>query len=160
MYYFNYLFFERSSQRLKFGVDLRINLFLNKKLKMKKQQILILSLSFLFNLTYGQVLFTPTPHIIQETDTYEYSVAGDLDNDNTDEVVIFENPLSDHRAIHVFDIDLNGQFIPLQVIDFDSNMGNPVLEDVDNDGDLDIVSFDYGFEIFYFENLGNLENNP
>lgn len=123
---------------------------------MKKQQILILSLSFLLNWANGQVLFTPTPHIIQETDTYEFTVAGDLDNDNTDEVVIFENPLSDHRAIHIFDIDVNGQFTPLQVIDLDVSIGNPVLEDADNDGDLDIVSFDFAFEVFYFENLGNL----
>ena len=129
---------------------------MNKKLNMKKQNILLLLFLFLLQQVVGQVLFTPTQHTIQETDTYEYSVAGDLDGDGTDELVVFENPLYHINSIHIFDIAIDGAFSILQTIDFNAAVGEPVLRDVDNDGDLDIVYHDYAYEILFLENLGSL----
>lgn len=123
---------------------------------MKKQNILLLSFLFLLQNAIGQSLFTPIHHTIQKTATYEYSVAGDLDGDGTDELVVFENPLNQINAIHIFDVTTDGDFSLLQTIDLNPFLGEPILVDADNDGDLDIVYFDYSFEILFHENLGNL----
>ncbi|MFK8005592.1 MAG: T9SS type A sorting domain-containing protein [Saprospiraceae bacterium] len=125
---------------------------------MKKQNILLLAFLFLFlNLT-GQNLFTPFLNTIQETDTYQYTVTGDIDGDGLDEIVAAQRTgTNQNLKFHIFDISATGDFTLLQTLNAGDFISDPILADVDHDNLLDIVFFNYAFDIFYFKNIGGGE---
>jgi len=122
---------------------------------MKKQNILLLFSLFFLQNGFGQVLFSPVQHTIRQVDTYEFSMAGDLDGDGLDELVILGTPSSGISAFHIFDVASDGELSKIQTINLTFTSFQHSLEDADNDGDLDIFMYNFNNGILFYENLGN-----
>jgi FG-GAP-like repeat len=111
-----------------------------------------------FESVNGNGDYAPPKDLVNSINGVSHLVARDLDGDNDLDLVV--NAAGSNRLGVLFNTDGQGTMGPYV------NLGNniksyyhPVVMDIENDGDLDIISASGGnstYEIFYFENIDGL----
>ncbi|MFK7774419.1 MAG: FG-GAP-like repeat-containing protein [Saprospiraceae bacterium] len=119
---------------------------------MKKLNILLLFL-FVQNVLLAQVLYTPFINTIEESYTFIYVTAGDVDGDGLDEILGISRR-NDISRVHLLDISSSGEITLLQEFEVIDYSFFPNIFDADNDGDLDII-WPNITQVSYFANDGS-----
>ncbi|WP_420570978.1 T9SS type A sorting domain-containing protein [Kordia sp.] len=98
-------------------------------------------------------------HVVTaQTESYYLKVV-DLDNDGDMDVLSFSDLSSNNKMVWYENTDGLGTFGPEQIIVNNVNYINIDVNDIDGDGDMDILYTDNNQKIGWHKNIGNLENS-
>ncbi|MFW9914374.1 MAG: FG-GAP repeat domain-containing protein [Candidatus Thorarchaeota archaeon] len=99
---------------------------------------------------YWERVLVLDPH---QSVNYRTISAGDIDNDDRDEVLV----LSDFslQEIYIYELLDNGSFVRKQNLGRIGHQTYSAFGDVDGDGWLDLVISDFASNVYYLPNLGN-----